>query len=330
MKVIIAAGDGTHAGRVREELLRTDNALRCELLPCGESVPPCALYVLVDGGDQGEAGAPSPAAGAVRWHIIPRQRDDLARPGFDGTLPWPLPRARLASELRAARRQVRAALASPQPSRRTVLDHIGDLGEALDTGLHNAQRAADLIADFKKIAVDQASEVIRKVELVSYLRSVVASLTPALRRAKIEVGVTGPPVEIMTRPGAVAQVITNLLQNALMHAFGPQHADRHVDLVCDPQGECIALCVADNGADMSPEVAARAFEPFYTTRMGAGGSGLGITIVHNLVVEALRGSIALRTSHGAGLMVRITLPRHPAPQSGRAMPAEAAHAAPAD
>lgn len=216
-------------------------------------------------------------------------------------------------------REVDAALANPRPSRQSVRDHLKGLHDALEVGLHNARRAAQLIADFKKIAVDQASEVLRNVEMVGYLRSVVANFGPALRRARIKVSVTGAEVDVMTRPGAIAQAVTNLLQNAMVHAFDTEHTNKRIEISVSHDAQDVRLSVRDNGKGMTAEVAARAFDPFFTTRMGAGGSGLGMTIVHNLVVEVLGGGITLQTEPGAGLTVRITVPRDaPRPPPGTA------------
>jgi signal transduction histidine kinase len=59
---------------------------------------------------------------------------------------------------------------------------------------------------------------------------------------------------------------------------------------------------------MSPEVAARAFDPFFTTRGGAGGSGLGLFIVHNLVSDGLHGHVHLESAVGQGTTFIIQFP----------------------
>ena len=73
----------------------------------------------------------------------------------------------------------------------------------------------------------------------------------------------------------------------------------------------VRITYRDDGAGMPPEVAARVFEPFYTTRRGSGGTGLGMHIVWNLVTQALGGKIALATAPGEGVQFTITLPQRP-------------------
>ncbi len=202
---------------------------------------------------------------------------------------------------------VQQALTAPQPSRRAVIDGLDQLTRSLDLAVQNAQRAATLIADFKKVSVDRASEQAREVELLSYLETVVASLAPMLRSAAGRVEVSGTAVTLRTRPGAIAQVLTNLIQNAFTHAF-ENGEERMVLVRCRLEGTQAVVEVEDEGCGIPGHLLSRIFEPFVSTRLGRGGSGLGMHIVHNLVVEALQGDIELHSTLGEGTLVRIRLP----------------------
>jgi signal transduction histidine kinase len=204
--------------------------------------------------------------------------------------------------------QLERALTGAPPSRRQLLELIGAGREALQVAATNAERAASLIANFKRVAVDQTSEAEREIELLAYLGAIAGSLSPMLREARAELRCEGAPVTLVTRPGAIAQVVTNLVQNALVHAFTDAHAQRVVTLRCGPDGDHACLQVIDAGVGMSEELAKRVFEPFVTTRRGAGGSGLGMHIVHQQVYEALGGTITLDTAPGRGTRVAIRLP----------------------
>jgi signal transduction histidine kinase len=77
----------------------------------------------------------------------------------------------------------------------------------------------------------------------------------------------------------------------------------------------VLLEFADDGRGMAPEVAAHAFDPFFTTTLGRGGSGLGLYIVYNLVTGPLGGEIRLRSTPGAGTRYQLYIPRSaPAPE----------------
>lgn len=185
---------------------------------------------------------------------------------------------------------------------------LADLQDSYALTVDNLRRGANLISSFKKIAVDQTGEVVRRVPLCEWVQDVVASLRPMLRAAGVECSLrcaSGLALELPV--GALTQVLTNLVQNACVHAFPPGSADRRVELVASCDKRALRLVCADNGRGIAPEHAARVFEPFFTTRRGEGGSGLGMHIVHNIVVERLRGAITL-DSPGPGTRWTIEVP----------------------
>ncbi|WP_028455273.1 PAS-domain containing protein [Chitinilyticum litopenaei] len=166
----------------------------------------------------------------------------------------------------------------------------------------NLVRAVDLIRSFKEIAVDQTSDVRREIRLASYLDEIVASLMPALRRGRHGMRCDCPPgIRVHTYPGALAQIIGNLVNNSLLHGFGEQEGGQiTLSVSITPKG--LQFDYRDDGAGIGPDVARHIFEPFFTTRRGSGGSGLGMHIVYNLVTEQLRGRIdVVPSQHGAHL-----------------------------
>lgn len=184
--------------------------------------------------------------------------------------------------------------------------------EASEMALGNLRRAAGLVASFKQIAVDQTSEVSRPLALGQYVREVVASLGPLYRRTphRVVVEVRADP-RVTTFAGAISQLCTNLLQNALVHAF-PEGQVGTVTLWVDrADGGLLELGCRDDGVGMAPAVLRRVFEPFFTTTRGRGGSGLGLHIVHNLVHDLLRGTIAAESTPGRGTSFTIRFPAAP-------------------
>jgi signal transduction histidine kinase len=194
-------------------------------------------------------------------------------------------------------------------SRRQVLEAAKASREALAIASANAERAAKLISDFKRVAVDQTSEAVQTIELKSYLDAVVQSLSPMLSKAGVRVQCEGESVEMVTRPGIIAQVITNLLQNAMLHAYPEGTTERRVALRCRLDVDSVVVIeVEDWGVGMSADVARRVFEPFFTTRRGSGGSGLGMHIVHENVYGALGGTVVLDTEPGRGTRIALRIP----------------------
>jgi signal transduction histidine kinase len=172
----------------------------------------------------------------------------------------------------------------------------------------NLGRAAELIRSFKQVAVDQSSEAVRRVELRGYLGDVLNSLQPALRKGGHRIEFTGgAPVELKTTPSAIWQIVSNLVMNSMLHAFEPeQHGQLGIEL--GRLDGAVMLTYRDNGRGMPPEVRRRIFEPFFTTKRGQGGSGLGLSIVYNLVTQTLGGTITCNSTPGAGTEFVITIP----------------------
>lgn len=206
---------------------------------------------------------------------------------------------------------MRAALASPTPSRRTIQARMDELDESMKLALQNGRRAATLVADFKKVAVDQASEALREIDLEAYLQSILSSLSPMLRKENVVVITDLTPIQLQTRPGAIAQVVSNLIQNAVTHAFPDVATERQLWVRCQDLGGSAQIEIEDRGAGIDPVTLKAVFDPFVTTRMGGGGSGLGMYVVHNLVVEVLNGTVEVESEVGRGTRVRVRVPLTP-------------------
>ncbi len=189
---------------------------------------------------------------------------------------------------------------------------VAELNEAASLTLANLQRAAQLVKSFKKVAVDQASEVVRDAELGELTGDVVGSLRPLTRRAGVVVQVRladgWEPVRVRVDAGSLVQVLTNLLQNACVHAFNGIEGSRQVSVTLDGDRTAVVLVIADNGRGMPEEVAERVFEPFFTTRRSSGGSGLGMHITHTIVTQRFQGTIQLHTSPHQGTRWTLRLP----------------------
>ncbi|WP_029008682.1 sensor histidine kinase [Azospirillum halopraeferens] len=190
------------------------------------------------------------------------------------------------------------------------------LATATDTTaliLANCERAAALIHSFKQVAVDRASSERRVFKLGPYIREVLLSLQPELRQGNHTVTVDCPPEpELDGFPGAVSQILTNLVLNALQHAYRDGRPGTMTIRVTgdDP----VELVFADDGAGIAPDDLPHVFEPFFTTRRGEGGSGLGLHIVHNLVVGPLGGTITAASEPGRGTAFTLRFPaRAPMP-----------------
>jgi len=200
--------------------------------------------------------------------------------------------------------------------RRSDLEELlGTLRETTSMLSSNLHRAADLVQSFKQVSVDQAAEDSRRFLLGEYLREIVTTLRPKLRQGRHTVTIECPDdLEVEGYPGALAQIVTNLVVNSVIHGFeGRTGGQIRIEVV--GRGGWVELLYRDDGCGMGEEQARRVFDPFYTTRRGRGGSGLGMHIVFNLVTQILGGTIDLETAPGEGATFRLRFPRRVADPS---------------
>lgn len=186
--------------------------------------------------------------------------------------------------------------------------------DILDTSLQNA---ANLIASFKNVAVDQSNGMRRVFNLNEVVHDNLETMAPALRRHRCPIEVINsvdPDICMESNPGAIGQVLVNFITNAMLHAF--DHCERGQILIrgkhVDP--DYIELAFSDDGCGISPESLPNIFNPFYTTKLGKGGSGLGLHLVYNIVTQGLGGRICASSTQGQGATFLLMLPKAcPAP-----------------
>ncbi len=175
---------------------------------------------------------------------------------------------------------------------------------------NSLRRAADLITSFKQVAVDQTSDQRRRFELAEVVHDTLTTFQAQLRRANCEARLDCPAKLVLdSYPGSVGQILSNLINNALLHAFeGREHAAISIT-ACELADEQVLLVFADDGVGMPPKILHQVFDPFFTTKMGQGGSGLGMNIVYNIVTGMLGGTIEIESSAEHGTRVSIRMPR---------------------
>ena len=236
-----------------------------------------------------------------------------------------------ASHIGEQTRLLREHFAAGTLRRSVMADYLDNVGEGTRLLVANINRAAALVQSFKQVAVDQTSGERRVFELGVYIEEVLFSLRPRLKRTRLAVEVDCPEsLSMDSYPGALSQVLTNLVINALVHAYGDGEAGT-IRITVRPEGEAwLVLDFADDGIGIAPDHLPRVFEPFFTTKRGEGGSGLGLHIVFNTVNGVLGGSVTVRSTLGQGARFTLRLPRTaPAPAPAAPPPSAPPPAAPA-
>ena len=199
--------------------------------------------------------------------------------------------------------------------------YLAQASEADAIMLRNLQRAADLVSSFKQIAVYRASSQRRHFLLRQFVAELMLPLSTPLKAASLTLTQDVPEDLAMdSYPGPLGQVLGNLLENCLRHAFdGRSGGSIAVSARASDDGQGIVLSVADTGVGIAADDLVHVYDPFFTTKLGSGGSGLGLHVAHNIVTGVLGGHIDAISSTGAGsgttftLQLPVAAPQSPAP-----------------
>ncbi|MGE4264847.1 MAG: PAS domain S-box protein [Desulfovibrio sp.] len=214
-----------------------------------------------------------------------------------------------ASHLEAKTRSILDEYNAGGLKRARLEEFLGICDESTRMILSNLKRAAELIRSFKQVAVDRSTEERRRFKLRGYLDEVLLSLRPHLKKTEHSVLIIcDPELTMDSYPGALSQIITNLVMNSLVHAFDPGTAGR-ITISASLKDDEIELIYVDNGKGIAPEHLDKIFEPFYTTRRGRGGTGLGLHILYNLVTQQLHGTVRCESVLGQGTSFTLLLPQ---------------------
>ncbi|MCA9075871.1 MAG: ATP-binding protein, partial [Planctomycetaceae bacterium] len=153
-----------------------------------------------------------------------------------------------------------------------------------------------------------------KFDLHRTITNVIVLLEPLATKSNVDVIVQQSAcvehdslaaTEVVLREGEVKQVLLNVVRNAIQAS--PSGGVVTIDL--STSADDITLVIADQGEGVSDDVAARMFDPFFSTKTDTRqGMGLGLSVSRSLV-EAMGGSIAIDDNREQGTRIRVTLPR---------------------
>lgn len=205
--------------------------------------------------------------------------------------------------------EIRKEVALGQVKRSSLAAYLDDAREAGELMMRGLANASDMVRHFKQLSVDQASEQRRHFTLDSVVEDVLSLARVQWKHTPYHIETQLHVSESMDSfPGALGRVLANLLQNALIHAFeGRNHGVVCIRTWMDSP-LTLTLEVSDDGNGMDAQTLRCAFDPFYTTKLGHGGSGLGLNIVYNTVTGILGGQIELTSAPDAGTRFLIQLP----------------------
>ena len=168
--------------------------------------------------------------------------------------------------------------------------------------LPNLHRAAELIRSFKQIAVDQTSLELREFHVKTYLDEILLSLRPKLKKTQHQLVIDCPEqLHLYTHAGNFSQIITNLIVNTLVHAYDEGQTG-HISITVTENEEKNRLLFHyhDDGKGIPQENLSKIFDPFFTTARSKGGSGLGLSIIYNIVTQNMNGDLRCESEESKG------------------------------
>ncbi|MCV6636335.1 sensor histidine kinase [Candidatus Albibeggiatoa sp. nov. NOAA] len=216
-----------------------------------------------------------------------------------------------ASTLNEVARQVNALLQYDEVDEHELLSLLESVDEAADLTLSNLRRAVRLVSSFKRTAVDQSSETARLFDVYETVEDVNNSLYNKFKNTSIQITVDCPsPLTLYGFPGALDQILTNLMMNSYVHGFDDGKREGQIRIKTKLNGEKLHIEYTDTGKGMTQEALNNIFEPFFTTRRGKGGTGLGMYICYNLITSQLSGTVTCQSELGKGTVFTIEYPVH--------------------
>ncbi|MDM8564356.1 ATP-binding protein [Candidatus Halobeggiatoa sp. HSG11] len=214
-----------------------------------------------------------------------------------------------ASTLQNKTKFINQLLEQEEVDEEELLAALETVDEASELTLSNLRRASNLVNSFKRTAVDQTSEEVRRFDVKLTLEDVVNTLHNKFKRTDIKIQLNcSDKLNIYSIPGALEQILTNLIMNSWIHGFDEGKNGGNIVIAIQLVEQRLKIEYSDTGKGIAPEVLEQVFEPFFTTNRVGGGSGLGMYICYNIVTTQLEGSMMCESVVGEGVVFKIEFP----------------------
>ena len=212
----------------------------------------------------------------------------------------------LTSNIQIEINKISRAVEHNKLTRDCLISFVGDTSESLELMSKVLTDTSNLIKTFKVVAADRFTQERRVFNVNNYVENVILSLKPKLKKYKHTINVyCDPSLKIDSLPGAFGQILTNFIVNSLNHGFKKDEKGE-IDIAICIKNSVLNLIYKDNGKGVTDSSIGKIFDPFYTSNRALGGTGLGLNIVYNLVIDVLSGSISCEND--SGLKFTITVP----------------------
>lgn len=180
---------------------------------------------------------------------------------------------------------------SSKLTKKELIDYVDSVKETTEILNINLERAVKLIQSFKDIAVDRNTDKLKDIYVRDYINTIILSLKHEYKNKNISFNVhCDEMLKISTYPGEFSQVMTNLIMNSLIHGFKNKTKGSIIISVYN-ELNFIKLEFEDDGVGIQSDLLPKIFNPFFTTNRSGGSTGLGLSVVYNILKSKLEGDI---------------------------------------
>ncbi len=172
---------------------------------------------------------------------------------------------------------------------------------------HSIERISNIVKGLKTFSRNDETEL-NQFNMPELIKETMDMLVDIYKKEGVDLTLTidNKPCLILGSRGRIQQVLVNLISNAKDATLGK--SERKIDLQLNSDGEVITISIADNGSGIPNDIKDKIFDPFFTTKEINKGTGIGLSIVNNIIKDH-KGKIDLVTELGVGTKFIITLPQ---------------------
>lgn len=174
---------------------------------------------------------------------------------------------------------------------------------------NNLKKASELSTSFKEFASDQSIDELKTINLFSYISEIIKGYSYKLKKLSHVIELKcSEAIELSTYPTIIYQTVTNLINNSILHGF-ENMTNGLIEIIITEDNGTVNIHYRDNGAGITKENLSNLYKPFFTTKPKEGGTGLGLNIIRDLILNKLNGSIECTSTYGVGTIFTINIPK---------------------
>jgi signal transduction histidine kinase len=186
-----------------------------------------------------------------------------------------------------------------------LLHEIEEASVSLES---NLKRVSQLMEHFRQLMLEDQNQSATRFNVFDQLNKIHKTLILALMEKNIRFEIVcSEELVVKSYPSALLQIVTQLTENALKHGFEDKE-EGIIRVTCEKRNNQLQVVFSDNGHGFSTEVCEHIFVPFYKADTKVEGSGLGLSIVENIVNVHLGGQIRCISERDVGTTFEIQFP----------------------